>query len=226
LESQSGMGQTPAPGEPDAEGADAEHIAGPDEFMEAVRKDAGWRVSPRQMEAAVEALVEAGQEPTVGRVAEIATSARGDRSQRQRRHPELWRLLGAQLATHDKPASPEAQREFISRVRAAAGNQGSDRYLLQVAIQVASSEAPLEPRLVGQTANWLLRDRGEELSDEAIVEAVPGAIDAVLESRARSAAVRRRAERARGRTPTRQPRPSTGRRPRGSSYGGKRRRRS
>ncbi|WP_040667891.1 hypothetical protein, partial [Nitrolancea hollandica] len=172
-------------------------------------------------------LVDAGQEPTATRVAEVVTSMAGERSQRQRRHPELWRLLGAQLAAQEKPATPEAQREFIREARLAAGKTVNDRILLLVAIQVAANETPLEPRLVGETARWLLRKHGEPLSEEAVVDEVPDAIAAVLEAREQSAAAgRRRALAARSQAPVRQPKRSTGRRPRGSSYGGKRRRRS
>lgn len=207
---------------------DEEMIAGPEEFLESVRRAAGWRVSPRQLEAAVEALVDSGQEPTAGRVAEVVTSMAGERSQRQRRHPEIWRLLGAQLAAQGKSATPEAQRDFIREARSVAGNKVNDRILLLVAIQVAANETPLEPRLVGEIARWLLRNLGEPLSEEAIADEVPDAIAAVLEAREQAAAAgRRRAlAAARSQAPIRQPKRSSGRRPRGSSYGGKRRRRS
>lgn len=227
MEDQAEVDQQSIPEEPDGPFPDEEVITGPQEFLESVRRAAGWRVSPRQLEAAVEALVDAGQEPTVKRVAEVVTSTAGQRSQRQRRHPELWRLFGAQLAAQGKPATPEAQRDFIREARSVAGKNVNDRILLLVAIQVAVNENPLEARLVGEVSRWLLRSHGEPLS-EAIVEAVPGAIVAVLEAREQAAAAsRRRAMTAeRRQAPIRQPKPSTGRRPRGSSYGGKRRRRS
>ncbi len=228
MEDQPELDQPSIPEEPAGAVPDEEMIAGTAEFLESVRRAAGWRVSPRQLEAAVEALVDAGQEPTAGRVAEVVTSMAGERSQRQRRHPELWRLLGAQLAAQEKPATPEAQREFIREARSVAGKTVNDRILLLVAIQVAANETPLEPRLVGATARWLLRNLGEPLSEEAIVDEVPDAIAAVLEAREQAAAAgRRRAlAAARSQAPVRQPKRSTGRRPRGSSYGGKRRRRS
>ena len=207
---------------------DEDVIAGPEEFLESVRRAAGWRVSPRQLEAAVEALVDAGQEPNARRVAEVVTSTTGQRSQRQRRHPEFWRLFGAQLAAQGKPATPEAQRDFIRQAHSFAGNKVNDRILLLVAIQVAANETPLEPRLVGETAKWLLRNRGESLSEETIAESVPDASAAVLEAREQAAAARRRRElpRARSQEPVGQPKRSTGRWPRGSSYRGKPRRRS
>lgn len=228
MEDQAEVDQQSIPEEPDGPFPDEEVITGPQEFLESVRRAAGWRVSPRQLEAAVEALVDAGQEPTVKRVAEVVTSTVGQRSQRQRRHPELWRLFGAQLAAQGKPATPEAQRDFIREARSVAGKNVNDRILLLVAIQVAANENLLEPRLVGEVSRWLLRSHGEPLSEEAIVDAVPGAIVAVLEAREQAAAAsRRRAVTAtRKEASIRQPKPSTGRRPRGSSYGGKRRRRS
>lgn len=207
---------------------DEEMIAGPQEFLESVRRAAGWRVSPRQLEAAVEALVDAGQEPTAGRVADVVTSTAGQRSQRQRRHPEFWRLFGAQLAAQGRPATPEDQRDFIRQARSTAGNRVDDRILLLVAIQVAVNETPLEARLVGEAARWLFRNQSGPLSEEAIEEKTPAAIAAVLEAREQAAAANRRraVTAARTQSPIRQPKRSTGRRPRGSSYGGKRRRRS
>ncbi len=228
MEDQPDVDEQSIPEEPGGTLPDEEGIAGPQEFLETVRRAAGWRVSPRQLEAAVEALVDAGQEPTVGRVAEVVTSTAGQRSQRQRRHPELWRLFGAQLAAQGKPATPEDQRDFIRQARSSAGNKVNDRILLLVAIQVAANETPMEARLVGEAARWLLRNQVGPFSEEAIVDEVPAAIAAVLEAREQAAAASRRraVTAARSQAPIRQPMRSTGRRPRGSSYGGKRRRRS
>ena len=228
MEDQPVADQKGIPAEPGGIASDEDMIARPEEFLESVRRVAGWRVSPRQLEAAVEALVDAGQEPTARRVVEVVMSTTGQRSQRQRRHPEFWRLFGAQLAAQGKPATPEAQRDFIRQAHSFAGNKVNDRILLLLAIQVAANETPLEPRLVGETAKWLLRNRGEPLSEETIGESVPAAIAAVLEARGQAAAAARRRAlvRARSEAPVQQPKRSAGRRPRGSSYGGQRRRRS
>ncbi|MDI3341263.1 MAG: hypothetical protein QJR03_12110 [Sphaerobacter sp.] len=151
-------------------------------FLDAVRRAAGWRVSPREVAAALAAIESAGQEPTPERVARIAAATRGERSQRQRRHPDLWRRLGAQLALHGQPSDPEAQRAFIGRVRAIAGIR-SDALALRVALAVADHGGPLDARSVGEITRWLLRRVGEVPADEAIAEAVPAAIQAIQESR-------------------------------------------
>lgn len=157
-----------------------EDVAVGREFLEAVRRAAGFRVSPRQLEAALEALASAGEEATPERAAELVVAARGERSRRQRRHADLWRVLGAQLAVRGAPGVPEAQREFIARARAVAGRPDlTDELVLRVAVEIAGMEAPLEPRLVGEVVRWLMRHRRGALAEEEIAGVVAEAIAAV-----------------------------------------------
>lgn len=200
------------------------------EFLQAVRSAAGWRVSPRQVATALEALDETGDDLTPARVAEVASASRGDRSQRQRRHADLWRALGAQLVVRERSGDPEAQRAFVREAREAAGRSPSDALILQIALEVAASGDALDPELVGALSRWIRRNQGPSPSGEEIAEALPQAMEAALDAREQS----RRARQRRMKQGTAflsesmdlAPRRSPGRRPRGSSYGGKRRRRS
>lgn len=182
-------------------------------FLDAVRRAAGWRVSPREVATAVEAIADAGQTPTPELVARVAAAGRGERSQRQRRHADLWRRLGAQLAVRGLESDPEAQRAFVGRARAIA-KVSSDALVLQVALQVAANDGPLNPRVVGQVTEWLVNHAGLPLSEEAIRENVPQALEAIMEAQDTT----RRETRGGRRTqhpgpPRRGPRESRGQRP-------------
>ncbi len=158
-----GEGQQPAPGTP--------------EFLHAVRRAAGWRVSPREIEPVVEALRRTRAPVTPERVAEVVSALRGERSARQRRHPELWRLLGAYLALQGKPAHPEAQRAFIGRCRRLLGDQVSDLVLLSVATEVGATGKPLDARFVARATRWLLEQGVTGAEAERLEELLPQAIE-------------------------------------------------
>jgi len=201
-------GQPVPPDEsPTAENVDPSSRA----FLDAVRRAAGWRVSPREVAAAVEAIETSGGTPTPERVARVAAASRGERSQRQRRHADLWRLLGAQLAVHGKPSDPEAQRAFVGRARAAAG-EGSDALILRVALEVAANQGPLDPRSVGEITRWLLANTGDDLSDETLTARVPEAIAALERARAEARRGGRRPARRSNRAPGRRSTPRRRRR--------------
>ncbi|HUZ03352.1 MAG TPA: hypothetical protein VMU89_23660 [Thermomicrobiaceae bacterium] len=151
-------------------------------FLEAVRGAAGWRVSPREAAAAIEAVTAAGEEPSVERVAAVASAVRGERSQRQRRHADLWRALGAQLAIHGVAAHPEAQRAFISESRAAARREVSDALLLRVAIEVGAAEATLTARMVGAVTRRVVSRGGRHLGDDELAETVREVLPLALEA--------------------------------------------
>lgn len=183
---------------PDEAAGDAADDQSERAFLDAVRRAAGWRVSPRQVAAAIEAIETVGDEPTPERVARVVAAGRGERSQRQRRHADLWRLLGAQLAVHGQPSDPEAQRDFVGRARAVAG-EGSDALVMRVALAVAANQGPMNPRSVGEITRWLLTHEGETLSDEVIAARVPEAIEALERDRAEPSRRRDRAPRSTGR---------------------------
>jgi hypothetical protein len=153
-------------------------VPGTPEFLRAVRRAAGWRVSPRHLEPVLEALQHTGTPVTVERVAELVSAIHGDRSARQRRHPELWRLMGAYLALQGKPAHPEAQRAFIGRCRRLIGAQVSDFLLLAVAAEAGAAGKPLEARLIARAVRWLLEHGAAEADTEQIDELLPRAIEA------------------------------------------------
>jgi len=143
------------------------------ELLAAVRKAAGWRVSPRQLEAAQAAAssLEDGSSPE--RLAELVEAMRGDRSRRQSRHAELWRALGAELAVRGQPSDPASQRAFIGEARARAGRWAGDALLLRISLELAATDSdrqtgndptePLEPRQVALVARWLRRRFGHRL---------------------------------------------------------------
>ncbi|HET9017194.1 MAG TPA: hypothetical protein VFN57_16440 [Thermomicrobiaceae bacterium] len=155
-------------------------IPGGRAFLDAVRREAGWRVSPREAAAAIEAVTAAGEEPNPARVAAVAAAVRGDRSQRQRRHADLWRALGAQLAIHEQPAGPEAQRAFVGAARAAARREVSDALLLRVAVEVGAAEAALTPRLVGAVTRRVVSRGGRHLEEDELAETVREVIPLAL----------------------------------------------
>lgn len=170
------------------------------EFLRAVRRAAGWRVSPRHLEPVLEAFRRTRTPVTVERVAELVSTIHGDRSARQRRHPELWRLLGSYLALQGRPAHPEAQRAFIGRCRRLIGAEVSDTLLLAVATEAGAAGKPLEARFVARAVRWLLERGAAGADPEQIDELLPQAIEAA--SRAETPARRPQARRPGGRRPT------------------------
>jgi hypothetical protein len=150
------------------------------EFLQAVRRTAGFRASPRQIAPVLTALRTRGLPITPEIVARIVTEVeRGERSSRQRRNSELWRQLGAYLALEDKPAHPEAQRALIGRVRRILGERHSDRVLLEVAVALGAAGYPLEARTIADAVRWLESRLGPNLTAEAIEPYLEQAVEAV-----------------------------------------------
>jgi hypothetical protein len=164
-------------------------------FLRQVRQAAGWRVAPRHVDAALQALAEIGEEPTPTRVAELANEFHGDRSQRQRRNPDLWRLLGAQLTARGKRGDPNAQQAFIGRARAECRRPANDALLLTVATSLANANHVLTPVMTGQVTDWLIErfDLDDAENADEIIEAnLDEAVEATLAERSRDRAPRRR----------------------------------
>jgi hypothetical protein len=124
-------------------------------FIQEVREAAGYRVNPRHVATAVSQIARANQEVTPQTVAEMASTIRGDHSQRQQRNSGDWRVLGAALALQGKDGSPQGQRAFISDARLAAGPRATDTLLLHVAIAIANANKPLHANTVGTIASRL-----------------------------------------------------------------------
>lgn len=182
-------------------------------FLAAVRRAAGWRVSPRQLAAALEAIAESDEEATPERVAEVASAARGEPSARQRRHGELWRTLGAQLIVQGHPGDPAAQLAFVGAARSAARRNVSDLLLITTAIELAAEGRRIDPPLVGSVARILRARLGPEASPDEIAQALPEA----MRTHVRLKRARRNATRSATRSATRgpaQPRPGGRRGPR------------
>lgn len=186
------MNQSESTNEPRRESLPVAPESGSRSFLVAVRRAAGWRVSPREVDAALEALALTDEDPTPRQVAEIATATRGDRSQRQRRHSDLWRALGTHLVAQSQPGDPEAQREFIGEARIVGGSRLSDPFLLNVAIAVAETGQRLDAAFVGEVARWLGRRRQTTTDWDEILSEIDNAIQAVERSRAEAIATQRR----------------------------------
>jgi hypothetical protein len=161
-------------------------------LLKDVRAAAGWRVAPRHLEVAVQALVEVGEEPKVERLAEVASAIRGERSQRQRRNADLWRLLGAQLAVRGKYSEPEAQQAFVGRAKALASDRVPDVDLLLVATALGSANHPQTPEITADVASWLIEQTGGEIDEAVIDDRLDQAVEAVMSARAEFAARRRK----------------------------------
>jgi hypothetical protein len=161
-------------------------------LLKSVRSAAGWRVSPRHLDVALQALIEVGEDFTVERIAEIVSALRGDRSQRQRRNPDLWRLLGAQLAVRGKYGGPDAQQKFIGRAKALAGDGINDSDLLLVATALGSANHALTPEITADATTWLVEQFGDEFSEAIIEDHLGQAVEAAVAARAEHAARRRR----------------------------------
>ncbi len=149
-------------------------------FLQAVRKAAGFRVSPRQIAPVIEVLERRHRPITPETVAEIVVAIeQGERSARQRRNADLWRLLGAYLALEGKPAHPEAQRALLGRVRRILGKRLSDRTLLEVAAALGAAGQPLDARRIADVVSWLESRLGSVLTAETVQPYLERAVEAV-----------------------------------------------
>ena len=126
-------------------------------FVADVRAAAGFRVAPRQVAAAVEELQRAGQQVDVAAVAEVTKGVRGAGAERQRRHADDWRALGAALALRGLDGTPTGQRAFVGEARHAAGPLASDILILTIALTVAGDGRALSAATIGAVARTLAR---------------------------------------------------------------------
>lgn len=161
-------------------------------LLTAVRKQAGWRVAPRHLDVALQALGETGEEYTVPRIAEVVNAFQGERSQRQRKNADLWRLLGAQLAVRGKFSGPDAQQKFIGRAKALAAEGISDGDLLIVATALGSANHPLTPDITAEVTTWLIEQLGDDFDENALGDRLDQAVEVAMAARAEHAAKRRR----------------------------------
>jgi hypothetical protein len=162
------------------------------EILSGVRKAAGWRVSPRHMDVAMIALDEVGEEPSIERIAEIATALHGEGSKRQKRNADLWRLLGAQLAVRGKSADPDAQLSFIGRAKSLADEDVSDSDLLLVATALASANHPLTPEMTADATVMIIDMLGPGFDAEQLDQRLNRAVAQAMADRAQRANRRRR----------------------------------
>ncbi len=126
-------------------------------FVAAVRQAAGYRVNPREIAVALAQLRQAGREIDPDAVATLLTATRGERSQRQQRHADDWRALGATMSLKGLDGSPEGQRALIGAARAIAGPRATDVLLLQVALALGTLNAPFDAATIGGVAKRLAR---------------------------------------------------------------------
>jgi hypothetical protein len=175
----------------DIGGGTEEDISSRD-VLQRVREVAGWRVSPRHIEAAAQALAEIGETPTVDRLAKVVSAFHGERSQRQRRNADLWRLFGAQLAVRGKPSAPEAQQEFLGRAKARTDANVSDGDLLLVATALGSANRPFTPEVTADVVTWLAHQLGTGFDPDAVEDRLDQAVEDAMAARAERAARRRR----------------------------------
>jgi hypothetical protein len=154
------------------------------EFVADVRRAAGFRVSPREVAAALAQVAPGSRPVTANGIADIVSSLRGQRSARQQRHAADWRALGTQLALRDADGSPAGQRAFIGMARGVAGPRASDALLLQVALAISGMRVTLEPRIVGKVARRLASS-ARDLSREAVADQVRREVVAIDRDRTR-----------------------------------------
>jgi hypothetical protein len=138
------------------------------EFVAAVRAAAGFRVAPRQVAAAVDELGRAGQLVDVATVAALVKGVRGPAAERQRRHADDWRALGAALALRGLDGTPEGQRAFVGAARQAAGPLATDSLLLTVALTIAGEGRALLAPTVGAVAKRIARSAPDLTSAEIV----------------------------------------------------------
>ena len=145
------------------------------EFVTQIRNAAGYRVSPRQIATAIAELERAGQPVDADAVTQLVQGFRGVAAERQRRHADAWRALGAALALRDLDGSPNGQRAFIGAARHVAGHAATDLLLLTVALAIAASGRALDAELVGHVSKRLAASAPDLTTDaiatRALVEA-------------------------------------------------------
>ncbi|HMM43019.1 MAG TPA: hypothetical protein PKA95_14055 [Thermomicrobiales bacterium] len=127
------------------------------DFVAAVRQAAGYRANPREIAVALARLHQAGREVSPDAVAGLLTATRGERSQRQQRHADDWRALGATMSLKGLDGSPEGQRALIGAARAVAGPRATDALLLQIALALGTLNAPFDAATIGGIARRLAR---------------------------------------------------------------------
>ncbi|HCG28616.1 MAG TPA: hypothetical protein DEU95_02450 [Chloroflexi bacterium] len=125
------------------------------EFVASVRLAAGYRVNPREIAVALSHLRQAGREIDPEQVAGLLIATRGERSQRQQRHSDDWRALGATMSLKGQDGSPEGQRALIGAARTVAGPRATDTLLLQVALALGTLNAPFDAATIGGVAKRL-----------------------------------------------------------------------
>lgn len=141
------------------------------DFVAEVRREAGFRASPRQIRAALDGLVDAEEEVSVEAVTGLVSAARGNRSQRQRRRAPEWQALGTALALQGQDGSPVGQRDFIGTARQIAGPHATDALLLKVSLALAGEGFDLDIRTVARIAKRLARS-AEDLSDDQLTSQI------------------------------------------------------
>ena len=162
------------------------------ELLRTVRNAAGWRVSPRHLDAALQALDAAGEPANVERIVTVVNAFHGERSQRQRRNTDLWRLLGAQLAVRGKHSGPDSQQSFIGRAKALAQEDTSDLDLLIVATALGNANHPLTPEMTADAASWLIEVLGDDFDAGSVDDRIDDAVEAAIAARADSESRKRR----------------------------------
>lgn len=125
------------------------------DFVAAVREAAGYRANPREIAVALAQSRQAGREVGAEQVAALLAATRGDRSQRQQRHADDWRALGATMSLKGLDGSPEGQRALIGAARAVAGPRATDALLLQIALALGTLNAPFDAATIGGIAKRL-----------------------------------------------------------------------
>ncbi len=127
------------------------------DFVAAVREAAGYRANPREIAVALAQLRLPGHEVGPEPVDELLAATRGERSQRQQRHADDWRALGATMSLKGLDGSPEGQRALIGAARAVAGPRATDALLLQIALALGTLNAPFDAATIGGVARRLAR---------------------------------------------------------------------
>lgn len=157
------------------------------EFVAAVRAAAGYRVNPREIDIAIAHLQSAGMDIDAAAVSELVGATRGDRSQRQQRHADEWRALGATMSLKGLDGSPAGQRDLIGAARAVAGPRATDILLLRVALALGSLNAPFDAATIGGIAKRLARSAPDLTPDDiaALVRRELGAMRRAMRPRAK-----------------------------------------
>lgn len=149
-----------------------------EEFVTAVRQAAEYRANPREIAVALTQLRQAGRDIDAEQVATLLAATRGERSQRQQRHADDWRALGATMSLKGLDGSPEGQRALIGAARVVAGPRATDALLLQVALALGSLNAPFDAATIGGVARRLAPSAADLAPDDmpALVRRELGAL--------------------------------------------------